>query len=173
MGVQISPTPPSDVMQIKIVKLKIPKDCQTILGQTHFIKSVEDLTEALINTVPGIKFGLAFAESSGPCLVRSSGTDEELKKATEENMLALSTGHAFLIFLKGTYPINILNAIKAVPEVCNVICASGNPIEVMIGETEQGRGILGVIDGFKTKGIEKKKDVKERKEFLRKIGYKQ
>lgn len=159
-------------MEIKIVKLNIPKDCQTILGQTHFIKSVEDIHETLVNTVPGIKFGLAFAESSGPCLVRNSGTDEELKKAAEENMLAMATGHAFLIFLKA-YPINVLNAIKSVPEVCNVFCASGNPIEVMIGETEQGRGILGVIDGFKPKGVEREKDVKERKEFLRKIGYKQ
>jgi len=161
------------MIETKIVKLEVPEECNIILGHSHFIKTVEDLHEAMVNSVPGIKFGLAFCESSGPCLVRSSGTDEELKKIAEKNALNLGAGHSFIIVLgKGFYPINVLNAIKNVPEVCRIFCATANPVEVVIGETSQGRGILGVIDGSHTKGIETEKDVKERKDFLRKIGYK-
>jgi hypothetical protein len=139
---------------------------------SHFIKTVEDIHEALVNSVPGIKFGLAFCESSGPCLVRRSGTDGELQELAAKHALKLGCGHCFLILLKGAYPINVLNAIKQVPEVCSIYCATANPVEVIVAETEQGRGILGVVDGLKSKGIESEKDVKERKEFLRKIGYK-
>lgn len=159
-------------MEIKTVKIQKPDDLNLILGQSHFIKTVEDLHEALVNTVPGIKFGLAFCESSGPCLVRYSGTDSELTELAKNSAFILSAGHSFLIFLKNTYPINVLNTVKNVPEVCRVFCATANPVEVIIAESEQGRGILGVIDGLKSKGIETEKDVQERKEFLRKIGYK-
>ena len=161
------------MIETKIVKLEFPKDCNIILGQSHFIKTVEDVHETLVHSVPGIKFGLAFCESSGPCLVRSSGTDEELKRIAEENALSIGAGHSFIVILgKGFYPINVLNQIKSVPEVCRIFCATSNNVEVILAETSQGRGILGVIDGSHTKGIETEKDVKERKEFLRKIGYK-
>jgi len=161
------------MIETKIVKLEFPKDCNIILGHSHFIKTVEDLHETLVNSVPGIKFGLAFCESSGPCLVRSSGTDEELKRIAERNALNLGAGHSFVIVLgKGFYPINVLNSIKNVQEVCRIFCATANPVEVIMAETSQGRGILGVIDGSHTKGIETEKDVKERKELLRKLGYK-
>jgi hypothetical protein len=161
------------MIETKTIKLEFPKDCNVILGHSHFIKTVEDLHESLVTSVPGIRFGLAFCESSGPCLVRSSGTDDELKRIAEENALNLGAGHSFIIILgKGFYPVNVLNAIKNVPEVCRIFCATANPVEVIIAETSQGRGILGVIDGEHTKGIETEKDVKERKEFLRKIGYK-
>ncbi len=159
-------------IEIQIVKIEAPRDCNLILGQSHFIKTVEDLYEAIVNTVPQAKFGLAFSESSGPCLVRSAGNDEELKKAAAENVLKIACGHCFLIFLKNAYPINILQRVKSVPEVVNLYCATANPVEVVIAETEQGRGILGVIDGLKPRGIESEKDVEERKAFLRKIGYK-
>ncbi|MEM2083423.1 MAG: adenosine-specific kinase [Nitrososphaerota archaeon] len=160
-------------MELKLIKLDIPKDCQIILGQSHFIKTVEDLHEAMVNSVPGIKFGLAFCESSGPCLVRHSGTDEELEKIAAEQALKLGAGHCFLIIMRGAYPINVLNRIKEVPEVCTIYCATGNPIKVLIIEDEEkNRGIAGVIDGFRSKGIENEENVKERKEFLRKIGYK-
>jgi len=161
------------MIETKTVKLEFQKDCNIILGHSHFIKTVDDLHEALVNSVSGIKFGLAFCESSGPCLVRSSGTDEELKKIAEKNALNLGAGHCFIIVLgKGFYPINVLNTIKNVPEVCRIICATANPVEIIVAETSQGRGILGVIDGSHTKGIETEKDVKERKELLRKLGYK-
>ena len=161
------------MIETKIVKLEFPKDCNIILGHSHFIKTVEDIHETLVNSAPGIKFGLAFCESSGPCLIRSSGTDEELKRIAERNALNLGAGHSFVIVLgKGFYPINVLNSIKDVQEVCRVFCATANPVEVIIAETSQGRGILGVIDGSHTKGIETEKDVKERKELLRKLGYK-
>jgi adenosine/AMP kinase len=161
------------MIETKIVKLEFPKDCNIILGQSHFIKTVEDIHETLVQSVPGIKFGLAFCESSGPCLVRSSGTEEELKKIAEKNALNIGAGHSFIVILgKGFYPINVLNQIKSVPEVCRIFCATSNNVEVILAETSQGRGILGVIDGSHTKGIETEKDVKERKEFLRKIGYK-
>lgn len=157
---------------IKIVKLEAPEDCNLILGQSHFIKTVEDLYEAIVNTVPQAKFGLAFCESSGDCLVRSAGNDKDLMKLASEKAFEIGCGHSFLIFLKDAYPINVTQRIKSVPEVVNLYCATANPVEVIIAETEQGRGILGVIDGSKPKGIEDKEDVKRRKEFLRKIGYK-
>jgi len=159
-------------MEIKVVKIEAPKGCNLILGQSHFIKTVEDLYEATVNSVPGVKFGLAFCESSGACLVRADGTDGELKEAAAQNMLSLSCGHTFLVFLRNAYPINVLNAIKGVPEVCTIYAATANPLEVIIAETDEGRGILGVIDGLKTKGIEDEEGVAWRKGFLRKIGYK-
>lgn len=159
-------------MELETVRIGSPKDCNLILGQAHFIKAMEDLYEALVSSVPGIKFGLAFCESSGPCLVRTEGNDAELAKAAGENALRLACGHSFLIFLRGAYPINVLNALKAVPEVCNIYCASANPVEVVLAKTSQGRGILGVIDGAKSAGIEGEKERRDRKDFLRKIGYK-
>lgn len=160
-------------MKLELIKLDFPKDCQIILGQSHFIKTVEDLHEAMVNSVPGIKFGLAFCESSGPCLIRHSGTDEELEKIAAEQALKLGCGHCFLIVMRGAYPINVLNRIKEVPEVCTIYCATANPIKVLIIEDEEGnRGIAGVIDGSRSKGIENEENIKERKEFLRKIGYK-
>ena len=155
-----------------MVKIETPKECNAILGMAHFIKTVEDIYEAMVNSVPNIKFGLAFCESSGECLIRVEGTDEELKKAAAENMLKLGCGHSFIVFLRGAYPINVLNALKNVPEVCTIYAATANPLEVIIAETEQGRGILGVIDGLKPKGIEDEKGVKWRREILRKFGYK-
>jgi len=143
-----------------------------ILGQSHFIKTVEDLYEALIGTVPGIQFGLAFCESSGACLVRSEGTDEELKKLAAENALAIGAGHSFLLLLRNAFPINVLKAVQGVQEVCTIFCATANPVEVVIAESTQGRGILGVIDGEKPKGIEDASGIAWRKDFLRKIGYK-
>lgn len=159
-------------MKISTVKIKKPKDLNLIFGQSHFIKTVEDLYEVLVGSVPGIKFGLAFCESSGPCLVRSVGTDEELIKLAEENTLSIGAGHTFLIFLKEAYPINVLNAVKNVPEVCRIFCATANEVEVILGETRKGRGVLGVVDGSSPKGVEGKKEKEERKGFLRKIGYK-
>ncbi|MEM1587409.1 MAG: adenosine-specific kinase [Candidatus Bathyarchaeia archaeon] len=159
-------------MEIKAVSIEFPKDCNVILGTSHFIKSVEDIYEAMVNSVPGIKFGLAFCEASGERLIRVEGTDEELKKIAAENMLKLGCGHSFLIIMRGAYPINVLNAIKSVPEVCAVHAATANPLQVIVAETEQGRGILGVIDGFKPQGIEDEEGVTWRKEFLRRLGYK-
>lgn len=160
-------------MELKTVQIEKPEAVNLILGQAHFIKTVEDLHEALVGAVPGIKFGLAFCESSGPALVRASGTDDALVELAKRNALALSAGHCFIVFLgEGFYPINVLNAIKAVPEVCHVFCATANPVEVILAETEQGRGILGVVDGVKTKGVETEEDVSWRRGFLRKIGYK-
>lgn len=161
-----------NAMEIKTVKIEAPKDCQVILGQTHFIKSVEDLFEAMVNSVPNIKFGIGFCESSGKCLVRADGTDEELKNSAAKNVLNLGCGHSFMVFLRGAYPINVLNAIKMVPEVCTIYAATANPLEVIVAETDQGRAILGVVDGLKPKGIEDEKGVKWRKDLLRKIGYK-
>ncbi|HDN79310.1 MAG: hypothetical protein DRI61_10695 [Chloroflexi bacterium] len=160
-------------MELKIVKIEKPAEVNIILGMSHFIKTVEDIYEALVTAVPGIKFGLAFCESSGPALVRYAGTDEEMIKLAQKNALALSAGHSFIICLApGFYPINVLNTVKNVPEVCRIFCATANDVEVIIAETEQGRGILGVVDGLKSRGIETEEDIKERKEFLRKIGYK-
>jgi len=159
-------------MELKTVTIEKPADVNFILGQSHFIKTVEDIHEALVTAVPKIKFGLAFCESSGPALVRWSGTDSEMIELAKKNALALSAGHSFIIFLKECYPINVLNVVKNVPEVCHIYCATANPVEVIIAETSQGRGILGVIDGIKTKDIEGEKEIQERKEFLRKIGYK-
>ena len=159
-------------MELKTVKIDKPEDLNMILGQTHFIKSVEDIHETLVNSVPGIKFGLAFCEASGPCLVRASGTDDALVELAQQNALNLSAGHSFLIFIKDAFPINVLRDLKQVPEVCSIYCATSNPVVVVLATSEQGNGILGVIDGFKSKGIETEEDVKDRKEFLRKIGYK-
>jgi len=159
-------------MELKIVKIEKPEDINMILGQSHFIKTVEDVHEVMVTSVPGAKFGLAFCEASGACLVRASGTDEELLDLAKQNALALSAGHSFIVFMRDVYPINFLNAIKNVPEVCRIFCATANPVEVVIAETEQGRGILGVIDGHRTKGIEGEEDIAWRKDFLRMIGYK-
>lgn len=159
-------------MELKTITIEKPDDVNLILGQAHFIKTVEDLHETLVTSVPGIHFGLAFCESSGPALVRWSGTDAELTELAKRNAFALAAGHCFLIFLRGTFPINVLNAVKNVPEVCRIFCATANPVEVVLAETEQGRGILGVIDGLRSKGIEGEREIAERKEFLRRIGYK-
>jgi len=159
-------------MELKTVTIEKPADMNFILGQSHFIKTVEDLHEAIVQTVPGVKFGIGFCESSGPALVRYTGNDAKLIEIAQRNALALSCGHSFIIFMEGGFPINILNTIKNVPEVCQIFCATANPVEVIVAESEQGRGILGVIDGVKSKGIETDGDIKWRKEFLRKIGYK-
>jgi len=159
-------------MELLSVRIEKPENVNVILGQSHFIKTVEDLHEALVGCVPGIQFGLAFCESSGPALVRSTGTSAELTRLAEANALALSAGHSFVILLGNAFPINVLNALKAVPEVCQIFCATANPIEVILAETEQGRGVLGVVDGLKSKGVEGEAEVKERKELLRKFGYK-
>jgi hypothetical protein len=155
------------------VRIEKPKTVNFILGQSHFIKTVEDLHEALVSTVPGIKFGLAFCEASGAALVRWSGTDDKLIALAKRNALNLSAGHSFIIFLKaGFYPMNVLNAIKAVPEVCRIFCATANSVEVVVAEKDDGRGIMGVIDGIKAKGFETESDIEDRKALLRKIGYK-
>jgi adenosine/AMP kinase len=160
-------------MELSMVKIEKPVNTNFILGQTHFIKSVEDIHEALVSTVPGIKFGLAFCEASGKCLVRWSGTDEEQVKLAQQNAMEISAGHSFIIFLgDGFFPINVLNAVKMIPEVCHIFCATANPSQVIIAESEQGRGILGVIDGEKPVGIEEQADITWRKDFLRQIGYK-
>lgn len=159
-------------MEIKIIKIEKPEEINFILGQSHFIKTVEDIYEAIVSTVPEMKFGIAFCESSGPCLVRYAGNDAEMIELAKNNAMKISCGHAFIIFLKNGYPINILNAIKNIPEVCSIYCATANQAEIIIGETDMGRGILGVIDGSKSKGIETKEDIENRKAFLRKIGYK-
>jgi len=159
-------------LEIKLVKLDMPKESNVVLGTAHFIKTVEDVYEAMVNSVSGVKFGLAFCESSGECLIRVEGTDDELKKAAAENMLKLGCGHSFIVFLRGAYPINVLNALKNVPEVCTIYAATANPLEVVVAETEQGRGILGVVDGLKPQGIEDEKGAEWRKSLLRKLGYK-
>ncbi|MCL6579166.1 MAG: adenosine-specific kinase [Candidatus Bathyarchaeota archaeon] len=159
-------------MEFKTVKVEVPKDCNVILGMAHFIKTVEDLYEALVNAVPNIKFGIGFCESSGPCLVRHEGNNEELRQLAAEKAFEIACGHSFIIFIKDAYPINVLDKIKKVPEVCTIYAATANPLEVLIAESEQGRGIVAVIDGLKSKGIEEIEDIRARKEFLRKIGYK-
>jgi adenosine/AMP kinase len=160
-------------MELHLVPIKKPAELNIILGQGHFIKTVEDLHEALVNAVPGIRFGLAFCEASGERLVRWSGTDETLIALARENALAIGAGHSFLIVLgNGFYPVNVLNAIKQVPEICHIFCATANPVEVVIAESSQGRGILGVIDGLPPLGVEDEAGIAWRKEFLRRIGYK-
>ncbi|MEJ2271604.1 MAG: adenosine-specific kinase [Candidatus Bathyarchaeota archaeon] len=159
-------------MDLKIIKIDMLENCNVILGTSHFLKSIEDLYEALINAVPQIQFGIGFCEASGPCLVRSEGNNEKLKHHASIQALKLKCGHSFIIFLMDAFPINVLDKIKQVPEVCTIHAATSNPLDVIIVETDQGRGILGVIDGLKTQGIETEKDVQERKSFLRKIGYK-
>jgi adenosine/AMP kinase len=160
------------MLEFKTVKVDVPENCNVILGMAHFIKTIEDLYEALINAVPNIKFGIGFCESSGPCLVRHEGNDEELRQLAAKKALEISCGHSFIIYLKNAYPINVLDKIKKVPEMCTIHAATANPLEVIVAETQQGRGIIGVVDGFPSKGIETQEDIKERKEFLRKIGYK-
>jgi len=160
-------------MEIKLVQIEKPEPINFILGQSHFIKTVEDIHEAMVNTVPGIKFGLAFCEASGKCLVRFSGSDEAMVELAKQNALAIGAGHSFILFLgEGFYPINILNAVKNVPEVARIFCATANPTQVLVAESEQGRGILGVIDGSAPKGIEDDAEKDWRKSFLRMIGYK-
>ena len=160
-------------MHLVTVKIEKPDEINFILGQSHFIKTVEDVHEALVGTVPGIKFGLAFCEASGKCLIRWSGTDEAMINLARQNAQAIGAGHSFIVFLgEGFYPVNVLNAIKAVPEVCRVFCATANPSEVLIGETDLGRSILGVVDGSSPLGIEGDEDIAWRKGFLRMIGYK-
>jgi adenosine/AMP kinase len=160
-------------VELKIVPIEKPETINFVLGQTHFIKSVEDIHEAMVTHVPGIKFGLAFNEASGACLVRWTGTDEEMIELAKANALALGAGHIFLLFLgEGFFPINVLNALKMVPEVCRIFCATANPTQVIVAETEQGRGVLGVVDGVAPKGVEDEEDLAWRKGFLRTIGYK-
>ena len=159
-------------MEFKMVRVDPPKDCNIILGMAHFIKTAEDLYEALVNSVPNVKFGLGFCESSGPCLVRHEGNDEELRRLAAEKAFEIGCGHSFIVYLKNAYPLNVLDKIRKVPEICTVYAATANALEVVTVETSQGRGIVGVVDGLKSKGIETDADVKERRGFLRKIGYK-
>ncbi len=159
-------------MELKTVKIELPEACNVVIGMAHFIKTVEDLYEALANSVPNVRFGIGFCESSGPCLVRSEGNDEELKRLASRYALELACGHSFTILMKNAYPINVLHRIKQVPEVCCIYAATANPLEIIVAETAQGRAILGVADGMKSKGIETAEDVHARKKFLREIGYK-
>ena len=159
-------------MELTLVTIDKPADMNFILGQSHFIKTVEDIHEAIVGTNSSMKFGLAFCESSGPALIRCSGNDQKLIDIAKKNALNLSCGHCFIIFMEKGFPVNILNAVKNVPEVCNIFCATANPVDVIIAESGNGRGILGVIDGIRSKGIESETDARARKEFLRKIGYK-
>lgn len=159
-------------MEFKAIKIDIPEGCNLILGQTHFIKTTEDLYEIIATSVPQAKFGIAFTEASGPCLIRTEGNDSELIDVCARNLQEIGAGHVFCILLKNAYPINVLTQIKTCPEVCMVFCATANPLEVIVATTEQGSGIIGVIDGFPPKGVEADEDKKHRKEFLRKIGYK-
>lgn len=159
-------------MDLMTVRIEKPDDVNMILGQAHFIKTVEDLHETLVSSVPGIQFGLAFCEASGPCLVRISGTDAELTTLASQHALEIGAGHSFIVLLRNAFPINVLNAIKALPEVCRIFCATANPVTVILAESAQGRGILGVVDGLKPKGIEGDDHVADRKALLRKFGYK-
>ncbi|MBI5640690.1 MAG: adenosine-specific kinase [Nitrospirae bacterium] len=159
-------------MEIKTVRIEISGECNLILGQSHFIKTIEDLYEIIATTVPQAEFGIAFTEASGPCLIRTEGNNEELSAACIANVQSIGAGHIFCIILRGAFPINILNQIKNCPEVCTIFCATANPIEVIVAETSQGRGIMGIIDGFSPRGTETPSDKAHRKEFLRKIGYK-
>lgn len=160
-------------MELLSVPIEKPEEVNFILGQSHFIKTVEDIHEALVNSVPGIKFGVAFCEASGKCLVRWSGTDEQMADLARKNALNIGAGHTFIIFLgTGYYPLNVLNAVKNVPEVCHIFCASANPTKVLVTDDGEGRGILGVIDGLKPKGVEEEAEITWRKGFLRQIGYK-
>lgn len=159
-------------MQLSTVPIEKPEDVNVILGQSHFIKTVEDLHEALAGASSQLRFGIAFCESSGPRLVRRSGNDPALVDLATRAALAIGAGHSFVVFLREGYPVNVLNQVKAVPEVCRVYCATANPVQVVVAETEQGRGVLGVIDGATPLGVERDEDVRERKELLRRIGYK-
>lgn len=160
-------------MDIQVIRIEKPEPVNFILGQSHFIKTVDDMHEALVSAVPGIKFGVAFCEASGPCLVRSTGTDDTMVALAIQNAQSIGAGHSFILFLaEGFFPVNVLNVVKAVPEVARIFCATSNPTEVVVAQTEQGRGILGVVDGSSPKGVEGPQDVVTRKDFLRKIGYK-
>ena len=159
-------------MEIKSVKMEIPEGTNIIVGQTHFIKTIEDIYEIMVTTVAGAKFGLAFCEASGPCLIRSDGNDEELIQTAVKNCRAMEAGHVFNLIMRDAYPINVLNSIKHCPEVCTVLCATANPVEVILAQSETGRGVIGVIDGFSPKGVETQADKQARHEFLRKTGYK-
>jgi adenosine/AMP kinase len=159
-------------MDLNFVQMDIPEECNLILAQSHFIKTVEDVYDSLASSATGIKFGLAFSEASGECLVRHDGNDEELRKAAADNSLKLGCGHSLVILLKDAYPINVLNQLKSVPEMCRIIAATANPMQVIVAETDQGRGIMGVIDGSKPRGIEDEAGIKWRKDLLRMIGYK-
>lgn len=159
-------------MEIMAVKLDIPEGCNLILGQTHFIKTIEDLYEIMVTTVPNAGFGIAFSEASGPCLIRTEGNDSGLIDVCVKNLLSLKAGHVFCIIMKNAYPINVLNQIKNCPEVCSIFCATANPVEAVVMPGSQGNGVLGVIDGFSPTGVETQKDKADRKGFLRKIGYK-
>jgi hypothetical protein len=160
-------------VELRTVTIERPDDTNVIIGQTHFIKTVEDIHELMVTSVPGVKFGLAFNEASGPCLVRHSGTDAELEALAVRNSQAIGAGHTFTLIMRGAYPINVLTQLKALQDVCSIFCATANPVAVVVAETTSGRGILGVIDGEKPKGVEGDKDIADRKAFLRKIGYKQ
>jgi uncharacterized protein len=159
-------------MELKTITVEIPQGANIIIGQTHFIKTAEDLYEVMVNAVPGIKFGIAFCEASGPCLIRHEGNDQFLKDVAIKNARNIAAGHTFVIIIKDAFPVNVLNAIKACPEVCSIFCATANPIQVIVAETEQGRGIIGVVDGYSPKGVEDEKDIHARKQLLRKFGYK-
>ena len=160
------------MLEFKTVKIQCPENASVIIGMAHFIKTVEDLYEALVTSVPELKFGIGFCESSGSCLIRHEGNDEELRQLAKEKAFEIACGHSFIVFIKGAYPINVLDKIRKVPELCTIYAATSNPVEIVIAETEQGRGIIGIIDGLRSKGIETEEDIKARKEFLRKIGYK-
>jgi len=159
-------------MELKVVPLEVPENGNLIVGQTHFIKSVEDIYEAIVNTVPQMKFGVAFNEASGPCLTRVDGNDDELKSLAMRNASAIAAGHIFVVAMREGYPINVLGRIKDVPEVCSIFCATANPVQVIVAESQQGRGVLGVIDGVPPKGVESAEDAEKRRAFLRMIGYK-
>lgn len=159
-------------MELKSVAIEIPEGCNLILGQTHFIKTVEDLYEIMVGTSSQVKFGITFCEASGPCLIRIAGNDRFLQDVATKNAQAIAAGHSFIVLLKDAYPINFLNAIKQCPEVCTIYCATANPVQVIVAETDQGRGILGVIDGFSPKGVETTEDIQSRQQLLRRIGYK-
>ena len=159
-------------MELTSVRVELPEGANVIIGQAHFIKTVEDLYEAIVGTVPGVKFGLAFNESSGPCLVRVEGNDEQLRQAAIRNALGIGAGHVFVLLIRNAYPINVLPRVREVPEVCTIYCATANPVEVIVAQGEQGRGVLGVVDGSSPKGVETPADVAHRKELLRKFGYK-
>jgi uncharacterized protein len=160
------------MMELKVVRMNLPEGSNLILGQSHFIKTAEDLFEAIAGTTPGAKFGIAFSEASGDCLVRLEGNDEALIEAAKQNSLALACGHTFVVLLKDAFPINVLNAVKDIQEVCNIFCATANPLEVLVAQTDQGRGIMGVIDGLPPKGVEDAGKVEERRRMLRRFGYK-
>jgi adenosine/AMP kinase len=161
------------MLELESVRMQFPADANIIIGQSHFIKTVEDIYEAVVGTVPQARFGLAFNESSGPCLVRTEGNDDELRPAAVRNAQAIGAGHVFVLLLRNAYPINLLPALRSLPEVCSIFCATANPVEVVVARSEQGRGIMGVIDGSSPQGVEGAGDVQARHDFLRKIGYKQ